>query len=61
MAGATPKGKKDKKPFKPKWDPLNRIADIDMPPPSVHLDLDMDAVKDGKTNKTSRTRPAKSA
>ena len=31
LAGATPKGKKDKKPVKPEWDPLNRIVDM-LPP-----------------------------
>ena len=50
LAGAIPKGKKDKKPFTPKWDPLNRI--VDMLPPSGHIDNNMGAVNDNKTTKT---------
>ena len=34
--------------MKPKWDPLNRI--VSMVPPADHLDPDMDAVIDCKTN-----------
>ena len=50
LAGATPKGKKAKKPVKPKWDPLNRI--VGMLPPSGHVDRNMDAANNGETTKT---------
>ena len=50
LAGATPKGKKAKNKVKPTRDLLNRI--VGMLPLSDHLDKDMDAFQDGKTNKT---------
>ena len=54
LAGVTPKGKKGKNKVKPTWDPLNRI--VDMPPPSGHVNNNMDTAKDGRP-----TRLAKSA
>ena len=50
LAGATPKGKKGKNKVKPMWDPLNGI--VDMPPPSGHVDKNMEAANDGETTKT---------